>query len=245
VPSLAVAVPAFEPKYETKPAYWMVRELALRLGLEQSFPWQDYSEVLDWELRQAGTSLEEMRQIGVKRFPRTKPMYFADGQEIQFKTHSGKIELYSKTLKDAGHDPMPRYTPPQDPPENHYRLIYGRGPAHSFGRTSNNPLLFELMPENTVWVNPLTAMRLGVGSGDYRRLRNPDGVISNPIRVRVTERIGPDAVFIAHGFGHTARGLRLADGVGADDAALMTNVKIDPICGSTGMRANYVTLVEA
>jgi thiosulfate reductase/polysulfide reductase chain A len=77
------------------------------------------------------------------------------------------------------------------------------------------------------------------------RLRNPDGVTSEPVRVRVTERIGPNAVFIVHGFGHRARGLRLAHGTGADDAALMTNVKIDPICGSTGMRANFVTLVEA
>ena len=243
VPSLAVAVPAFEPKYETKPAYWMARELAVRLGLEQYFPWQDYGEVLDWELRQAGTSLEEMRQIGVKRFPRTKPMYFAEGQEIRFKTPSGKIELYSQTLKDAGHDPLPRYTPPEEPPEGHYRLIYGRGPAHTFGRTSNNPLLFELMPENTVWVNPLAASRWGLASGDYVKLKNQDGVVSNRVRVRVTERIRPDSIFMVHGFGHTSRRLRLTHNVGANDTALMTNVKVDPIMGGTGMRSNFVTFI--
>ena len=33
--------------------------------------------------------------------------------------------------------------------------------------------------------------------------------MSNRVRVRVTERIGPDAVFMVHGFGHTASGLRL------------------------------------
>jgi len=243
VPSLAVSVPAFESKYETKPAYWMARELAIRLGLERYFPWQDYSEVLDWQLRQAGSSLEEMSRIGIKRFPRTKPMYFAAGQEIRFKTPSGKIELYSQTLKDAGHDPIPRYTPPDEPPENHYRLIYGRGPAHTFGRTSNNPLLFELMPENTVWVNPLAASRWGLDSGDYVKLKNQDGVVSNRVRVRVTERIRPDSVFMVHGFGHTSRQLRLTYNVGANDTALMTNVKVDPIMGGTGMRSNFVTFI--
>ena len=38
--------------------------------------------------------------------------------------------------------------------------------------------------------------------------------------------------------------MRLTSGVGADDTALMTNVKIDPIMGATGMRANFVTFVK-
>ena len=51
--------------------------------------------------------------------------------------------------------------PPERPPQGYYHLNYGRAPAHTFGRTINNPLLFELMPENTVWINPITA----AGSG--------------------------------------------------------------------------------
>jgi thiosulfate reductase/polysulfide reductase chain A len=38
--------------------------------------------------------------------------------------------------------------------------------------------------------------------------------------------------------------LRLAAGVGADDSELMGNIKIDPIMGGTGMRANFVTFVK-
>ncbi len=65
---------------------------------------------------------------------------------------------------------------------------------------------------------------------------------SLPIRVRVTERIRPDSVFMAHGFGHTSRNLRLTYGVGANDASLLTHIKTDPIMGATGMRSNFVTL---
>ena len=56
--------------------------------------------------------------------------------------------------------------------------------------------------------------------------------------------IRPDSIFIVHGFGHTDARQRLAGNVGADDAGLMHNVKIDPITGSTGMRASFVTLVK-
>ena len=84
-----------------------------------------------------------------------------------------------------------------------------------------------------------------LASGDYVRLENPDGRRSNRVRVRVTERIRPDSIFIVHGFGHTDARQRLARGVGADDAALMHNVKIDPVMGGTGMRASFVTLIKS
>ncbi len=245
VPSLALRMPAFQPRHQTQPAWWMAKQLALRLGLESYFPWDDYAEVLDWQLRQVGSSLEEMQTLGVKRFPRKTPMYFGEGEPRTFRTPSGKIELYSSTLAAAGYDPLPRYTPPEAPRKDYYRLNYGRAPAHTFGRTSNNPLLFELMPENAVWVNPLVARRWVLRSGDYVRLKNQDGVISNYVRVRVTERIAPNSIFMVHGFGHTAKRLRLAFGVGADDAGLMTNVKVDPIMGGTGMRANFVTFIRS
>ncbi|MGB5744065.1 MAG: molybdopterin-dependent oxidoreductase [Sedimenticolaceae bacterium] len=244
MPTLALRMPAFEPSHQTKPAWWMAKGIAERLGLGEYFPWQDYREVIDWQLRQIGSSLLEMEQLGVKRFPRKTALYFQEGQPVRFNTPSGKIELYSSLLADVGQDPLPRYTPPDRPPPGYYHLNYGRSPAHTFGRTINNPQLFELMPENAVWVHPAAAAKLGVANGDYVQLENPDGARSNRIRVRVTQRIRPDSIFMVHGFGHTDERQHLARGVGADDAALMHNVKLDPIMGGTGMRASFVTLVK-
>jgi thiosulfate reductase/polysulfide reductase chain A len=243
-PSLALRMPAFEPKYDSKPGWWMAKQLGHRLGLDEFFPWEDYAEKLDWQLRQVGSSLEEMQRIGVKNFPRKYPMYSSEGQNVRFRTPSGKVELYSKQLADKGFDPMPVYTPPEPVPRGFYRLNYGRMPAHTFGKTTNNPLLFQLAPENQLWVNPLVANDWNIRNGDYVRLGSPNGAVSNEIRVRVTERIGPDSVFMAHGFGHKSKRLRLTAGAGADDASLMHNVKVDPIMGGTGMRANYVTFVK-
>jgi len=243
VPTLALRMPAFPPRFDSKPAWWIAKGLAEKLELGKYFPWQDYREVLDWQLRQVGSSLEEMERIGVKTFPRRTPVYFDPGQPVTFNTPSGKIELYSGLMEQTGHDPLPKYSPPQRPPAGYFHLNYGRAAAHTFGRTINNPLLFELMPENSVWVHPSAAASLGVISGQYVRLKNPEGTHSNRVRVRVTQRIRPDSVFLVHGFGHTGKRLRLARGVGADDSGLMHNVKIDPVMGGTGMRASFVTLV--
>jgi thiosulfate reductase/polysulfide reductase chain A len=241
-PCVALRGPALPPRGESKPGWWIAREIGHRIGLDKYFPWKDYTEVLDWRLKQVGSSLDEMRKIGIKHFPRKTPVYYDPGAAISFKTPSGKIEFYSATLKDAGFDPMPRYTPRPAPPDGHYHLNYGRAPQHSFSRTQNNLVLYQLMPENVVWIHPAAALRFDIPSDSYVRLVNPDGVVSNPVRVRVTERTRPDSVWLTHGFGHTAEGLTLAYGRGADDAALMTRVLFDPISGATGMRGNIVTL---
>jgi len=243
-PSVALRMPAFEPLYESKPGWWIAKQIGERLGLHDYFPWEDYADKLDWELRQIGSSLEEMQRVGVKNFPRKRPLYFRRNQTVRFYTPSGKIELYSKQLADKGFDPMPVYSPPARPPTGYYRLNYGRMPAHTFGKTTNNPLLFQIAPENQLWVNPLVAAQHGLESGDYVRLASREGAISGRIRVRVTERIGSDSVFMAHGFGHKSRRLRLSFDAGADDSELMTTLHVDPIMGATGMRGNFVTFAR-
>jgi thiosulfate reductase/polysulfide reductase chain A len=113
---------------------------------------------------------------------------------------------------------------------------------HTFSRTSNNPNLTDLMDENTVWVNPKVAKIWDLKNGQEVYLENQDGVVSNfPVKVRITERIRFDSVYIVHGFGHANKKLSRAYGKGACDSQLITRVLIDPIMGGTGMRGNFVT----
>ena len=65
--------------------------------------------------------------------------------------------------------------------------------------------------------------------------------MSLPIRVRVTEAIRPDCVYMVHGFGHTSKRLRRAYRKGASDAGLITRYVVDPLMGGTGMNVNFVT----
>ncbi len=240
-PTVALRAPAFKPKYDSKPAYWMAIELAKRLNLEKYFPAETIEEYLDYRLKSIGSNLEEMKKTGVKRLESKHELYFLNGEDYEFNTPTGKIELFSTTLQEAGFDPIPRYTHHEEPPDGFYRLLYGRAPMHSFGRTVNSLNLHELKKENEVWVNAKVAREWNLSNGEYVRLENQDGIVSDPIKVKVTQRIRHDAVFMVHGFGRHQKKLTRAYMKGANDQQLITQVKTDPIMGGTGMRVNFVT----
>ncbi len=244
IPQVALRMPAVEPMYDTKPGWWISREIGLRLGLDKYFPWKDIEEVLDWQLKQVGSSLEEMKKVGVKSFEREEPLYLEDGEDYFFNTNTGKIELYSTDLDAMGYDPMPVYREHPQPEDGFYRLIYGRVPMHTFGRTINNPLLNELRDENHLWVNPKIAKLLDLKTGQEVWLRNQDGVVSTfPVKVRITERIRFDSVYLPHGFGQKNKKMGRAYGRGAADSEMITRVEIDDVTGGTGMRGNFVEIL--
>jgi thiosulfate reductase/polysulfide reductase chain A len=160
---------------------------------------------------------------------------------MNFYTPSGKIEFYSYQLAAAGFDPVPNYTRPEEPPAGYFRLLYGRAPVHTFSKTQSNPLLSDLMPDNEVWVNRDVANRMGLKSGDYVKLKNQDGKVSNRVRVKATERIRTDCVYMVHGFGQKAKMLKSTYKKGASDSELQTKYKTDPLMGGTGVNMNFVT----
>jgi thiosulfate reductase / polysulfide reductase chain A len=246
-PAIALRMPATGPKYNTRSGYDIARGLALKLGLTEFFPFEKQQELLDWQLKQTGSSLEEMQRIGVKTSEReADDLYFAENEDVVFPTDSGKIELYSKTFEQSGFDPLPKYVTHEEPAEGYYRLIYGRAPMHTFGRTSNNPNLTDLMHENTVWINPKVSKEWGLTADQYIWLKNQDGVISDfKIKVRITERIRWDSVYMVHGFGHGQKQMKRCFGKGVSDTQLITKVLTDPLMGGTGMRGNFVTFVTS
>lgn len=244
-PSIAVRIPAVQPKYNSKPAWWVAKEIGERMGVGAYFNYTDYKEVIEWQLDKLGTSLEEMEKIGVKNFPRkSRALYLSENENYVFPTASGKIELFSQEFKDLGFDPIPVFTKHPEPPQGYYRLNYGRAPMHTFSRTVNNPNLNDLMDENKLWVNPKVARILSLKTGQEVWLKNQDEIISDyPIKVRVTERTGFDAVYMVHGFGHKNEKLSRANARGINDTQLISKVAIDPIMGGTGMRGNFVTIL--
>ena len=251
-PNIALRYPAVEPKYNTKPGWWIAREIGVRLGLYDFYKWENFEEVLEWQLKKVGSSMEEMKRVGVKHFPRTKPMYMNEEEGHYFNTNTGKIELVSTDFQEWGYDPLPVYKSHGEVPAGYQRLIYGRLPMHTFGRTLNNPNLFDLKKEPKLWVHPKVARIYGVENDQEVWLKNSKGKHSSfSIKVRVTERIRHDSVFLPHGFGNKGRlvvdgeivEMSRTYGRGISDAELISNVSIDPETGGTGMRNNFVTIL--
>ncbi|MBU0550066.1 molybdopterin-dependent oxidoreductase [Myxococcota bacterium] len=240
-PFVAMRQQAVEPLYQSKPGWWMAKELANRMGLAAYFPWKDSLEYVRERATRSGLDFDTLQAKGVVKGA-VVPTTEEQGLTLSFDTESGKIELYNQTLKNLGFDPIPDYYPVEEPPAGSFRLITGRAPMHTFGRTTNNRFLSECYDENEVWVNADVAKGLGFKNGDRVILVNQDEVRSEPISLRATQRVRGDAVYIVHGYGHTAEGLKFAYKRGASDSLLTTNYKVDPIMGGTGMNVNFVRI---
>ncbi len=240
---VALRQPVMSAPADQKPGWWIAKKLADKLGVGACMPFADMEEYLRYRIEKTGLSFEALKRDGVI-LGKPEPVFVEDGLELSFDTPSGKVEFFSGQLKAKGFDPVPKYRPPAAGPDGALRLITGRAPVHTFSRTQNNPLLADLMPENEVWVNAGVAKALGVASGQYVKLRNQDGAVSNRVKVKATQRIRPDCAYLVYGFGHTVPQQKRAYLKGASAAQLTTRYVVDPLMGGTSLHSNFVTLVK-
>jgi len=239
VPYVALRQPVVPSLGDSKPGWWIAKSLAEKLGLGEYFPWKDAEDYLSTRLAKANLSYEQLKKDGV--IVGTAGPIYEDGPLV-LKTPSKKVEFFSQALADAGQAPMPEYEPPEEPPAGYFRLLFGRSPVHTFTRTTNNARLLEIVPENELWMNAEMARVLDLKNGTKVMLENQDSVKTGPIKLRATERIRQDCVFMVHGFGREDKRLRGAYGKGAADSRLVTRIKRDPVMGGTGMNVNFVTV---
>jgi thiosulfate reductase/polysulfide reductase chain A len=198
-PFIAIRQAAVEPMYESKPGWWIAKQMAKRLQLEEYFPWRDPDDHLRQLIAPLNISETELKSLGAVSFP-GKP-YIEERSETDpplFPTQSGKIELESSVLKDLKLDALPQYEAVPEPPDGYLRLTYGRAPVHSFSRTANNAWLDDLMAENPVWISTEAAKRIGVHDGQKVVLENQDSVKSPEVTVKVTPAIRSDVAYTVH-----------------------------------------------
>ena len=256
-PFIGLRQPVVQSPHDTRPAWRIAKELGAELGVGDYFAFGSFEDYLDTRLTGSGTSLtrsavssatgclDQLKKEGVFLPARKTPLYLEQAEEFHFHTPSGRVEFYSKQLADAGFDPLPIYKPQPEAPAASFRLLYGRSPLHTFGRTQNNTILFDLESENSVWINPRAASKLGLADGQRVLVRNARGDETGPLPAKVTERMPENAVYMVHGFGHRTPGLTRTNGRGGDDNALLEHYAVDPISGSTGMRTEFVTVHAA
>ncbi|MCO5295462.1 MAG: molybdopterin-dependent oxidoreductase [Fimbriimonadaceae bacterium] len=139
-----------------------------------------------------------------------------------FKTPSGKLELYSPTMKEWGWEEqaMPGYVRThvhrgdQKPGEFEFVLVPTfRIPTLIHTRSANSKWLYELSNANPVWFNPSDAARLGVKTGDLVKVKTRIGHYVN--KAWVTEGLRPGVVACSHHLGRW----RLFDGNATDQQA--------------------------
>ena len=231
--------PVVAPPHDQKPAWWIAKQLAEKLGVGACMPFKDMEQYLSYRVQQSGHDWDKLKTEGVI-LAKPRPITVEEGLELEFDTPSGKVEFWSDQLAAAGFDAVPRFTWHPEAPEGFFRLITGRSAVHTFSRTQSNPYLRDLMPDNEVWVNGATAARLGLKNREYVKLKNQDGVLSSRVRVKVTQRIREDCVYMVYGFGVANKMLKSAYLSGASAGGLNTRYATDPLMGATSIHGNFV-----
>jgi thiosulfate reductase/polysulfide reductase chain A len=241
VPIAVMRQPTIEAMFESKPNLWIMKELATRLGDEVAEQFNfTMEEYIHHQVKDNPKILKDLQEQGVY-FEKTKPVY-GSTKGKKLKTLSGKIEIFSQRYADKGLDPIPVYTSPETIPTGKFRLLVGRHAFFTHGTTANNPYLHDIMPENTLWLNTTSAASKGLENGMMVKVKSPVG--EETLRLEVTDKIRPDSVYMAHGFGVLSKGLSNIYGVGGCDAALIES-KYCPISGNAALHETIVDVVKA
>lgn len=240
-PQLYLRSQAVAPRYDTRPAAVIMKQLAERLGVGRYFPYESMEDLVRWQLEGTGFTLEELAAKGFVSYTE-RQLFWERTDGIKLKTPSGRIEIVSSFLEDAGFPSLPPYEPVAAPEAGHFRLIVGRCAVHTHVSTQNNPYLSEVVPENLLWINSAEAAKLGITNGMRVAVRSAQG--AGFIRAFVTDHIHPETVFMLHGFGHEARAATRCFEKGLSDSLLQANVS-DKIGGSPALHDTFVTVTAA
>jgi thiosulfate reductase/polysulfide reductase chain A len=235
-PQLFMRRQAVAPRYDTKPGWWIVKELGRRLGVGQYLPFETIEDIWNLQLKDLGVTIQDFDAKGFVALS-DKPILWDRENGLKFKTASGKIELVSPLLEKAGFPSFPPYAHVPAPPEGHLRLSVGRCAVHTHVSTQNNFYLNELVPENELWINPQAAARQGIKDGATVEIASPVG--SSKVRAKVTDFIHPEMVFMLHGFGKTVPAQTRCYLKGASDALLQENLS-DKVGGSPAYDDTFV-----
>jgi len=233
---------AMEPIYDTKAIWEIYAGLAKRFGLDE-LDFDTIEDIWKFQLEGTGVSIDDFAETGMVSLA-SDPLY-KSVKEGSFKTPSGKVQVIDAKLEDDGQPSLKPYVSPERPPSDKFRITFGRCALHTQGHTVNNSLLFERMPENTLWINTQRAEAIGISNDEYVNVTN--GGYSAKIRTFVTDFIHPEAVFMVHGFGHTLPCESRAKGKGAADNELMPKgiKKYDKSGGAISMQEHFVSVTKA
>lgn len=191
--------PVTSAKFERKPIYWILSEVAKRLG-----------EDVHQKFTEGRTQEQWLQHLYAK-------MLAKDPAANPLKTPSGKIEIYSSRLaeiaanwqleKDETISPLPIYASTfegwDDPLREKFPLqMFG---FHYKARTHSsygNVDILQAACRQEVWLNPLDAEKRGIKNGDMVRVFNARGELRIP--AKVTPRIMPGVSAMGQGAWHDA-----------------------------------------
>jgi anaerobic selenocysteine-containing dehydrogenase len=166
-----------DPPGECWPDTRIINELAKRMGFTADF-WESDEEALDMMLESSGLTYEELKE---KRVLHAKREY----KKHDYRTPSGKIEIYSERPKQMGYSPMPLWEELKTTPETseEYPLLFTNAKEEGYMLTSYKHVSTarKIRPDPMVEMNPDTAKELALKEGDWVYIETREGRIKQKL----------------------------------------------------------------
>jgi thiosulfate reductase/polysulfide reductase chain A len=194
---------AMEPLYQRRDDYEFWRELGIRLGQAEYWPWETMKEVCDYRFAPLGITFSEALRRGGLKPAREYRKYESQG----FGTPSGKVELFSSIFTRFGLKPIPVYREPIESPEGNPELakeypliLMATGKFMPFYHSELRQIQSAIRdhPDPVTDINPETARKLGVSDGDWIWIETLRGRIKQ--RARLTDEVHSAMVRVQHGW---------------------------------------------
>jgi thiosulfate reductase/polysulfide reductase chain A len=232
-PQVVVRQALVPAMFETKSIGYVALELGKRMApdyfKDSAGQWINLNTLLDEKTKRAGLAenFAEFKQKGI--FTKEQPFT----PRTSFNVAGGtKCQIYVPQFAAKGGDPLPVWRTKRELPSAeypYYYLTFIPG-VHKRNSTENNPILHEMFPTNAALLNPKLASELKIEEGQMVRITSRVGSIELP--AHLTQTVRPDAVMVAHGFGHRSRLLQTAGGLGARDGDVIPDQTIDEMVQS-------------
>ncbi|MBW2215620.1 MAG: molybdopterin-dependent oxidoreductase [Deltaproteobacteria bacterium] len=204
-----------EPVGEARSNYYILAELAKRLGYGQFYP-QTQEELLEYVLSESDFTVEELMQadkhvlnIGKEKMAYRKwekGLLRGDGKP-GFETPSGKFEIKSTVLEKHGYEGLPKYEESSETPISNpklykkYPLILGTGPFKPDMKSCLRaiPSFMEKYPYPVVEMSEADAQNRNIEMGDLVVIRTARASVK--MRAYVTDKIIEGFVYASVGGG--------------------------------------------
>lgn len=197
--------PAITPLGEALPNTEIFRRLAAAMGLDDPC-FHESDEALARQALAAATArdtaamegitLEALRAAGSLRL--RYPPHYAPLAAGGFTTPSGRCELYSASMAQAGLDPLPAYIPPNESPASNpalaarFPLNLLSTPAHHFLNSTFANVLDTYAGEPHLAIHPEDARPRGIVEGAMVRVFNDRGAFE--VRATLSTDVRPGVV---------------------------------------------------
>ena len=231
---------AIAPRFDSRPAWWIFREILRRMDIKEALDFETIEELWNYQLDGTGVTVSEMRETGIVALAAAPKLIPRD--ELTFPTPSGKIEIESEILKQAGLPSLPAYVPKEAPTDDRlHAAVREDGDARARPVPQQPPPQRESARTGAL-DPPRLAPRRSASATATRWRSTAAAATSGCLKAKVTPWIHPEAVFMLHGYGATVPLARRARGLGVADQRLQHGklYDFDPAGGGCALTETVV-----